>query len=257
MYRTGKSYLLNRTILNRQSGFSVGPTVNPCTKGLWIWSKPIYGKSEDGGNLPIFVVDTEGFGAMDEDQTHDIKIFTLSILLCSYFIYNSSGNIDENSIQSLNFVINLSKHLQMKSNQSTGRDHDPDEFSTIFPSFLWVLRDFALQLVDDDGENITPKEYLEKCLDYNKNSGSCFDESKLKIRKLIKSYFKDRDCFTLVRPLSLEKDLQNLEKLGIDKLRPEFLDQMLQLRKKILSRVKAKTFKGKQLNGDMYINIIK
>lgn len=33
-YRTGKSYLLNRVFLNRQSGFSVGPTVNPCTKGL-------------------------------------------------------------------------------------------------------------------------------------------------------------------------------------------------------------------------------
>ena len=36
MYRTGKSYLLNRVLLNRQSGFGVGPTVNPCTKGLWL-----------------------------------------------------------------------------------------------------------------------------------------------------------------------------------------------------------------------------
>jgi hypothetical protein len=32
MYRTGKSYLLNRMILNRQTGFGVGPSVNPCTK---------------------------------------------------------------------------------------------------------------------------------------------------------------------------------------------------------------------------------
>ena len=32
MYRTGKSYLLNRVILNRGSGFGVGPTINPCTK---------------------------------------------------------------------------------------------------------------------------------------------------------------------------------------------------------------------------------
>lgn len=34
MYRTGKSYLLNRILLNRKRGFGVGPTVNPCTKGL-------------------------------------------------------------------------------------------------------------------------------------------------------------------------------------------------------------------------------
>jgi hypothetical protein len=32
MYRTGKSYLLNRMLLNRSSGFGVGPTINPCTK---------------------------------------------------------------------------------------------------------------------------------------------------------------------------------------------------------------------------------
>ena len=42
MYRTGKSYLINRMLLNRQKGFSVGPTVNPCTKGLWVWIKTTY-----------------------------------------------------------------------------------------------------------------------------------------------------------------------------------------------------------------------
>jgi Guanylate-binding protein, N-terminal domain len=32
MYRTGKSYLLNRMLLDRSGGFGVGPTINPCTK---------------------------------------------------------------------------------------------------------------------------------------------------------------------------------------------------------------------------------
>lgn len=32
LYRTGKSFLLNRMILNRPNGFGIGPTVNPCTK---------------------------------------------------------------------------------------------------------------------------------------------------------------------------------------------------------------------------------
>jgi hypothetical protein len=33
-YRTGKSFLLNRIILNKtdMNGFGVGPTINPCTK---------------------------------------------------------------------------------------------------------------------------------------------------------------------------------------------------------------------------------
>lgn len=48
LYRTGKSYLLNRMLLNRSNGFGVGPTVNPCTKGLWIWQTPIKGVTSDG-----------------------------------------------------------------------------------------------------------------------------------------------------------------------------------------------------------------
>lgn len=35
MYRTGKSYLLNKVLLDRkkdEDGFGVGPSVNPCTK---------------------------------------------------------------------------------------------------------------------------------------------------------------------------------------------------------------------------------
>jgi len=241
-------------LLNRQKGFSVGPTVNPCTKGLWIWSKPIYGTTEDGSRLPVLLIDTEGFGAFDEDQNHDIRIFTLAILLSSYFVYNSLGSIDENAIQSLSFVINLSKHIQLKSN-SRYSETDPEELANLFPSFLWVLRDFALQLVDENGENITAKEYLEKVFDTSKAFYE--QDQKVVIRKLIKTYFKDRDCFTMVRPLMKEKDLQSLENMGPEKLRPEFLEQILQLRKKILGRVRVKTFKGKPLTGDMYLNIIK
>jgi hypothetical protein len=36
-YRTGKSYILNRVLLQQNSGFEVGPTINACTKGLWCW----------------------------------------------------------------------------------------------------------------------------------------------------------------------------------------------------------------------------
>ena len=56
MYRTGKSYLLNRVILNRQRGFGVGPTVNPCTKGIWIWGTPLSGFNPDGEPINIIVI---------------------------------------------------------------------------------------------------------------------------------------------------------------------------------------------------------
>jgi hypothetical protein len=56
-------------------------------------------------------VDTEGLGAYDEDENHDAKIFLLALLLSSLLIYNSVGTIDENALNSLNLVINLSRKV--------------------------------------------------------------------------------------------------------------------------------------------------
>ncbi len=146
LYRTGKSYLLNRMLLNRSSGFGVGPTVNPCTKGLWVWGTPIKGKTANDEDVNIIVIDTEGIGALDEDETHDTKIFTLAILASSLFIYNSVGTIDETAIQNLSLVVNLTKHIHLKAQIKSEDDIDPDEFANFFPSFFWVVRDFALKL---------------------------------------------------------------------------------------------------------------
>ena len=104
-YRTGKSFLLNRVIINkRNQGFGVGPTINPCTKGLWIWSETLETEYQ-GEKLKVLLIDSEGIGAFDEDDNHDTKIFLLALLLCSYFIYNSMGTIDENAINNLSLIV--------------------------------------------------------------------------------------------------------------------------------------------------------
>ena len=118
MYRTGKSYLLNRMLLNlNKKGFGVGPSINPCTKGLWMWGSPIKGTTSDGKPVSVLVVDSEGIGGLDEDNNHDMRIFSLALLLSSFFLYNSVGSIDENALQSLSLVVNITKHIQLKSSQ--------------------------------------------------------------------------------------------------------------------------------------------
>ena len=116
-------------------------------QGLWIWKKPLPGFSTDGEPINVLVVDSEGLGALDEDSNHDVRIFSLAILLSSYFIYNSVGSIDENAVQNLSLVINLTKHIHVKSGAASD-DIDPEEYSRYFPSFMWVVRDFTLQLID-------------------------------------------------------------------------------------------------------------
>jgi len=36
-YRTGKSYIINKAIIEKNNVFQVGSTINSCTKGLWLY----------------------------------------------------------------------------------------------------------------------------------------------------------------------------------------------------------------------------
>ena len=253
MYRTGKSYLLNRIILNRKRGFDVGPTVNACTKGLWVWGRPISATTAEGEPCSIIVIDSEGIGALDEDSDHDTRVFSLAILMASYFIYNSTGSIDENALQNLSLVVNLTKHIHIKSQQSD--DPDGEDYAAYFPAFLWVVRDFALRLVSLEGDPITPKEYLERALMPQKGFTDAI-EDKNRIRRLLKHFFKERDCFTMVRPAPNEEDLQRLMDLDLEDLRSEFVEQVMVLRKKIVNKVRPKMLNGKNLSGEMLAQLL-
>lgn len=133
-------------------------------------------------------------------------------------------------------VVNLSKSLQIKND---AKAEDPDELAEYFPSFMWILRDFALKLIDQDGNTLTSKQYLENSLREQKGVSDAI-ENKNRIRRLIKHFFKDRDCQTLVRPIEDEKQLQNLNTLKNSDLRTEFVDQIGVLRSKIFKKVKPK-----------------
>ena len=88
------------------------------------------------------------------------------------------------------------------------------------PSFMWVVRDFALQLVDENHTEITSKEYLERAL--LEKGGQ--QDPKNDIRKHLKMFFQNRDCCTMIRPLTNEDELQSLEKMELEELRSEFVE---------------------------------
>lgn len=71
---------------------------------------------------------------------------------------------------------------------------------------MWVIRDFALQLQDENGASISQKEYLEGALKEQKGFSDAV-EQKNRIRRLLKTFFIDRECCTMVRPVSNESEL--------------------------------------------------
>lgn len=72
------------------------------------------------------------------------------------------------------------------------------------PQFLWVIRDFTLQLLDESGVPITSQDYLEKALEYK---GTNMKEPKNEIRNCLKKFFPTRDCKTMIRPVVEEDQL--------------------------------------------------
>ena len=236
-YRTGKSYFINKILLNRskQKGFAVGPTINPCTKGLWLWKRVMNAKDFGGEDLPVLIVDTEGFGGVDENANHDSRIFLFSVLLSSQFIYNSVNAIDEGSLQTLSLVLNLAKDVKVGGGDQAVAEN--------FPQFLWVLRDFSLDLVDGHGVSQTPKQYLESALSLQKGISETV-EAKNRIRRNLKHFFPVRDCITFVRPLENESDLQRLDSLDDSLLRPEFVEQIRRARDKIYRGLSPKLISG-------------
>lgn len=160
---------------------------------------------EENEEFDLLVMDSEGIGAMDEDQNHDTRIFLLATLLSSMLIYNSVGTIDESALQNLSLIVNMSKQLQIRSQGA--KETDPEELRSYFPSFMWVLRDFSLRLIDLQGNPITSKQYLENALLPQKGTSDNI-EVKNRIRRVITSVFGERDCFAMVRPLEDEKAIQ-------------------------------------------------
>lgn len=40
-----------------------------------------------------------------------MRVFSLALLLSSYFIYNSMSQIDEGALQNLSLLVNLTNHI--------------------------------------------------------------------------------------------------------------------------------------------------
>ena len=244
-YRSGKSFLAN-LIMNSMGGFKVGATINACTKGLWVWGRPI----PLSKNKKLIVLDSEGLGSVEKDRTGniDMKIFTLSVLLSSCLIYNTKHAISEDKIEELSNVANLSKRINISKDKKKNMQLD---FGDFFPDLIWVLRDFSL-----DRGRLSPKEYLEQCLqrvDVRTIEGG---ETKNICRDIITKNFKHRDCYTLVVPTTDEAKLRNLDNEPQSSLRKEFLDQVNRMILSIKDNIKPKKINNIELDGEALFGLL-
>lgn len=205
-YRTGKSFLVSR-FLKDSNAFEIGPTLEGCTRGIWISTSALRDKSTGVFKL---ILDCEGLGdplvleelqqatnntgnfakageggEQDNEKTneeepedamsHDARIALTSLLLSNVFLFNTTSHPDRGSLQFLNYLDTIRKRIPNTTSQSQRN----------FPNFVWVFRDFFLQLPyrrkiateanrnEEPPQQYTLKEYmLERVLQVSPSSSS-------------------------------------------------------------------------------------
>ncbi|XP_032083395.1 guanylate-binding protein 1-like [Thamnophis elegans] len=250
-YRTGKSYLMNK-LAGKNSGFPLGSTVEAKTKGIWMWCVP----HPDRPNQTLVLLDTEGLGDTEKGSPeNDTWIFSLAVLLSSTLVYNSVGTIDQTAMDKLHFVTELSEHIKAKSSSTPGDTDDTSEFVGFFPTFVWTVRDFTLQL-QRDGKSITEDEYLENALKLKKGDSKKEQAFNLP-RKCIRLFFPTRKCFVFDCPTTRE-NLCNVEQMSDDQLHKGFVEQAKKFCHHIYETSQEKTLPGGHIvTGNLLAKLVK
>ncbi|XP_034356734.1 guanylate-binding protein 1-like [Arvicanthis niloticus] len=237
LYRTGKSYLMNR-LAGKTSGFSVGSTVQSQTKGIWMWCVPHPKKLDH----TLVLLDTEGLGDVEKgDNQNDCWIFALAILLSSTFVYNSMGTINQQAMDQLHYVTELTDRIRTRCSPDHHDLEDSDEFVSFFPDFVWSLRDFSLELKINE-QSVSADEYLENSLKLLQGPGQKEKDINLP-RICIRKFFPKKKCFVFERPASGKK-LSQLESLQDEDLESDFVEQVKEFCSYVFTSSKVKTISG-------------
>ncbi|XP_034170575.2 guanylate-binding protein 1 [Pangasianodon hypophthalmus] len=257
LYRTGKSYLMNR-LAGKQTGFALGSTIESKTKGIWMWCVPHPHKT----GHTLVLLDTEGLGDVDKgDSKNDAWIFCLAVLLSSTLVYNSRGTIDNTAVENLHYVTELAEQIKIKSPASRAaevveeEEEEDSQFVQFFPNFIWTVRDFSLKLVIQKKGQVTEDEYLDFALQLKKGLNKKDTNYNLP-RQCIRNYFPTRKCFVFPFPASQDKIVQ-LESLDESEICPKFLNVTHSFCDYVFAASKVKTVKGGyRVTGRMFGHLV-
>jgi len=244
-YRSGKSTLISR-LVNKRDAFEVGHTVNSCTKGILL-----HNVTSRHTDRKIMVLDSEGLDALDSNIQHDVRIFALSVLISSTFVYNVQGALDETTLNSLKVVTDFVQMMCQTASDDQG-ENSIGSIAAEMPLFVTVVRDFSLKLERPDGKAITPDQWLEDALSTDTLVGG----DKQEVRDTVKRLFPQRRCFTLPRPSLDEAILARMDEVSDDKLRPEFVQQLRHLQSELIGKAPVKSILGEEVTGTGLLRIV-
>eukprot|EP00698_Gefionella_okellyi_P021737 TRINITY_DN7113_c0_g1_i2.p1 TRINITY_DN7113_c0_g1~~TRINITY_DN7113_c0_g1_i2.p1 ORF type:complete len:517 (+),score=109.13 TRINITY_DN7113_c0_g1_i2:68-1618(+) len=247
-YHSGKSFLLNM-LLGGTSGFALGPTTQPQTKGLWMIPSDL--KTPD--NATIVFLDTEGFYGSEAAESYDAKIFAIATLLSSHLMFNSIKPIDQQAVDYLELLARRTQLFDLKNRlvaTTTTTTAATDVASDVqlplmltgndFPALTWVVEDFIQDL-----EGRSPTEWLQQFL-AKRHRDHGLDGISLSLEQIFSHSLK---CLTLYLPATALGKLRNLSQCDVADLTPEFLADVEKLRTRVFTDIKTKQTASGPLTG--------
>eukprot|EP01079_Euglenida_sp_SAG-EU17-18_P005600 gene5600-1001_t len=129
-----------------------GSTVDPTTKGIWVWGQPL--AVSDGPQTVL--LDTEGFSSSGVSQQYDAEFFGVTALMI----------ITANDIEQLELLARRARLFQIKSTIGNSSELWPSGLWK-FPPLTWVVQDFVSRT---SGETHT--EWLDRLLAEKKKDNS-------------------------------------------------------------------------------------
>uniref|UniRef100_A0A8C1YVI5 Atlastin 3 n=1 Tax=Cyprinus carpio TaxID=7962 RepID=A0A8C1YVI5_CYPCA len=234
-FRKGKSFLLDFMLrymyrkdwLGQENepltGFSWRGGSEPETTGIQLWSEVFIVPKEDGSEVAVLLMDTQG--AFDSQSTVKdcATIFALSTMTSSVQIYNLSQNIQEDDLQQLQYSLHAGSNLSCPQ------------------SLMFLVRDWSF-----------PYEYK-----YGFKGGSDFLDKRLQVkptqheelqtvREHIHSCFTSISCFLLPHP-GLKVATSPSFTGQLCDVAPEFKEQLREL---IPNLLKTDELAVKEINGN-------
>ena len=239
-----KLTILNKLLsknLNNESYKNTTINSKENKNSIIIYSKPLMIKNNNINNtnfiedeIPCFILDILNLDIKNENN--DSKIFLVMILISSIFLF-ISDDINEEAFNFFNFVINLMRTIKIRN---IVEEENNNELNDFLPKLFWILFSSNIKLEDKNGNTITEKQYMDNCLKIINSTNDHVEEIN-RIKAGIKSYFKIRECFTLMN----NNDIFNSN---------DFKDKSM--KNKINKKMKPKIFFGNVLTGNNIIELI-
>ena len=125
--------LINKVLGNKsESGFKVGEK----TEGIWIWGKPIILDND----TKLLILDCQGINNINKDDINNInnKLFILSILLSTYLVYVTKGELTDDIIKEFLCFTDLSSKINIEDKKSNVKQNLINNLKDYLPEIFFM-----------------------------------------------------------------------------------------------------------------------